>query len=648
LKIDFTYKKHQLIILLLFTILIYVNTIPNKYSLDDEYVTYNNLQVQKGISAIPEIFTSHYSNMGEKNFGYRPVVKTSFAIEYELFGENPHISHGINLLIYALLIAVTFLVIRRMLKDFNPLIPFFIVLLFAAHPIHTEVVASLKNRDELFSYLFGILSLWLFIRYADTEKKMYVAAALICYLTGFLSKPGIVVFFILIPLTLYFFTDLKIKKILFIFALLLIITLILKYFPRFILPETDRPVEYYENPIYYEKGIFKRFALVFNSLGYYLKFLFYPYPLRYYYGYNQVEMQGFLNPWVLGSLIVHFSLFIYALLTFRKKSIYSYSILFYLISVSIFTNLLKPVMGIIGERFVFTASLGFCIALVFLIFKIACVKPVAALIKTSKLFTIVSILILVTIIYSAVTIKRNPDWKTHMSLYVHDIKFLENSVKANELLAFKIMETVYADFNSGKDVSKHLKDIKTAENCYLKSLQLYFENEKTWLNLGSLYSNFYGDYKQAIFSYSQILKFNDESAKAYMNIGKCYDMMKEFDKAEQFYIKALKFDPENTDAISQLSKIFNNKGKTEEAINLNYKLMKIIPDSELPYINIANFLYLSGDTVQAMQFAEKAIVKNPDNYKVCMMLSDYFKMHGDSKKQTYYEVLATKASKKQK
>jgi hypothetical protein len=47
-----------LIIVLVF--LIYGNSIPNRYSLDDEYVTDTNELVSQGISAIPEIFTTNY------------------------------------------------------------------------------------------------------------------------------------------------------------------------------------------------------------------------------------------------------------------------------------------------------------------------------------------------------------------------------------------------------------------------------------------------------------------------------------------------------------------------------------------------------------------------------------------------------------
>ena len=81
-------KYRYIIFITVVAFILYGNTIPNDYSFDDVYVT-NNLDVQSGFRAIPKIFTSLYANMYEDGkpltFGYRPVVKASYAIEYGFF-----------------------------------------------------------------------------------------------------------------------------------------------------------------------------------------------------------------------------------------------------------------------------------------------------------------------------------------------------------------------------------------------------------------------------------------------------------------------------------------------------------------------------------------------------------------------------------
>ncbi|MBK7030325.1 MAG: glycosyltransferase family 39 protein [Bacteroidales bacterium] len=183
------------IILFAFAFVLYGNTLKNGYSLDDLYVTYNNPVVKQGIKAIPKIFTSLYINInaeegGSMNFGYRPVAKAMFAVEHEIFGDNPGPSHLINIIFYGINILLLFILLRRLLPKHNPWFPFIISLLWAAHPLHTEVVASLKNREEILSFIFGILSILFFLNYIRKHSAWYILAGAFAFLLSLISKPG--------------------------------------------------------------------------------------------------------------------------------------------------------------------------------------------------------------------------------------------------------------------------------------------------------------------------------------------------------------------------------------------------------------------------------------------------------------------------
>jgi hypothetical protein len=134
-------------------------------------VTANNDIVKKGISGIPKIFTSLYQNLDNFKYEYRPIVKLTYAIENEIFGSNPGISHFINILLYFLSSVLLFFLLQKIFYKGNILFSVCIVTLFIAHPIHTEVVASLKNRDEILSFLFSLITLYYTIRLGETEKK---------------------------------------------------------------------------------------------------------------------------------------------------------------------------------------------------------------------------------------------------------------------------------------------------------------------------------------------------------------------------------------------------------------------------------------------------------------------------------------------
>src|SRR6185369_7431243 len=81
---------------------------------------------------------------------YRPLSVITFAIEIGIFGPgHPAKSHFVNIVLYGLLVVMLFKFMRDHLFKNNSLIPFIAALIFAIHPIHTEVVANIKSRDEI-------------------------------------------------------------------------------------------------------------------------------------------------------------------------------------------------------------------------------------------------------------------------------------------------------------------------------------------------------------------------------------------------------------------------------------------------------------------------------------------------------------------
>lgn len=201
-------EKFIPLIIFSFSFLIYFNSVFNSYNLDDELVTQNHRLTSKGISAIPEIFTSpYYEDKAGYKYEYRPIVLVSFAIEHTFLGENPHTSHLINVLLYSLLCVYLFHVLSALLKGYSPWFVAAAVLIFAAHPVHTEVVASIKNRDELLAVLFSLAALHMATRYVLSGKLYWVVLVPLLFCLGVLSKTTALVFGVLIPIVLIALTN---------------------------------------------------------------------------------------------------------------------------------------------------------------------------------------------------------------------------------------------------------------------------------------------------------------------------------------------------------------------------------------------------------------------------------------------------------
>lgn len=215
--ITYSWSKWFPYLLGLITFFVYLNSIQNGYNLDDELVTRNHPLTSKGLSAIWEIITSpYYSDDMGYSYGYRPMVLLSFAIENYFFGESPHVGHFINLLIYMSIVVLAFKFLIKLFGIDYQYIAFFAMLIFAVHPVHTEVVNSLKNRDELLGLFFALISLSFLVKQNFNEKK-YLWFLLFCIFLIFsiLSKKSSIPIFFCAPLffvnndkieTLHYFT----------------------------------------------------------------------------------------------------------------------------------------------------------------------------------------------------------------------------------------------------------------------------------------------------------------------------------------------------------------------------------------------------------------------------------------------------------
>jgi tetratricopeptide (TPR) repeat protein len=181
----------------------YVNSLTNGYNMDDEIVTINHPLTSKGLSAIPEILKSPYFQSDIYSYEYRPVVHISFAIEHQFLGQSPFVSHLINLLLYLVLVYVAFDLLKRLFPTVNQTIIAAIILVFALHPTHTEVVASIKNRDEILALLFSFLAWREAIKFATTSQWWRIILVLLLFNLAMGSKVTVVPMVLLIPLSIW-------------------------------------------------------------------------------------------------------------------------------------------------------------------------------------------------------------------------------------------------------------------------------------------------------------------------------------------------------------------------------------------------------------------------------------------------------------
>ena len=520
-----------IVLLIVAVFLYYGNTINNGFSLDDDLVTTTDNsvhdRVERGISGIPEIFKTHYVDNQKQKYEYRPIVTSSFALQHQFFGsktleKQASISHLISVMLYALLVILIYLLIFKLFPEKGWLFPFLVAALFLIHPIHSEVVNNIKCRDELFAMIFGLLALFSFLKYADSDYKKvwYVVLGVLAIVASILSKKVGVTFVVLVPLSLFYFRDIKLKKILlfvgFIFVGVFIVSLLKK---GGIENGVMRENMYFENPLYFSESIMDRIPMFFYSIMFYVKMLLVPAPLVYYYGYDQIEIVGWENPFVWLGMVTVLSGVFFAIKRLKKKEMWAFGFLFFMFGVGGGANLIFPVVGIVAERFVFVGSLGLIFMAVYYGYSVYENNKKKL---TKRVFHGLGIVIVVLSFLQIVA--RNQDWDSRFSLYKNDIKNLSNSAKAHSLLGteyigvadsvVKLPNTPYGVYISYVDSA-----IVEFETC-VKIFDGYYNSAN---NAGALYFGRKKDHYKAKPYFLKALEYKPDYVEALFNYGNCLE-----------------------------------------------------------------------------------------------------------------------------
>ncbi len=189
---------------LIFTIacLQYVNTCSNDYAWDDALVIRDNAATQKGLAGIKDIWTKPVY-IPQRNI-YRPIPQTTFALGQHFFGDQPSIGHAVNVLLYGICCMLLFITLQRLLPDYHIAFALLASLLFVVHPVHTEVVANIKSRDEILALIFSLCSLFYFIKYLNQRQLLSIIAVAIFFILALLSKLNAITILAIYPLVYVF------------------------------------------------------------------------------------------------------------------------------------------------------------------------------------------------------------------------------------------------------------------------------------------------------------------------------------------------------------------------------------------------------------------------------------------------------------
>jgi TolA-binding protein len=480
-------------------------------------------------------------------------------------------------------------------------LPLAITLLFAAHPIHTEAVANIKGRDEILNFIFLMLSLTYIIRYFDQDKKKYFIFSIASFFLSLMCKEMAVTFLAIIPLTIFFFCNVPLKR---------IGMIILPFTGAFILymlirnsvldPVTiEEKMKVVNNALAAASNESDRIATAILILGKYVLLLFYPHPLSWDYSFNQIPIVSFSDGKVIGTLCVLATLGIYSLITLYKKAkspegaghptaeVLAYCILFFFITMSVVSNIFIMIGSTLGERFLFVPSLAFCMGVAVILYPNP--KGSNTLLSAFPLSRRDSfgagrgvLLVIILALFSYKTFLRNKDWKDNLSLFEAGVEATPNSSRAESALGSSFREMGEKE----QDPNKRVEFFKTAIVYYKKAIEILPDNTEALYNAGVSYYGM-GDKENALKVYEQALRISPEYTNASNNAGVIYFERKDYENAKKYFLHAIKYDPNNSDALGNLGAINHNLGNMQEAVDYYKRSLAINPGNQNVQGNLA-------------------------------------------------------------
>jgi tetratricopeptide (TPR) repeat protein len=618
-------------------LVLYANTFNHEYALDDELIVCGNEYVLQGVGGIKSIMTGdifdsyNKSIHAEANLAggrYRPFSLATFAIEQEFIGTQEAFDpeawdvnhnkvgdpgedlnrdgvfnekdvkvkgmafrHVNNVILYIMSISILFMFLSRFFFKDNKLLALLVCLLFLVHPIHTEVVANVKSRDEILSLMFMVLTLHYSFLWYEMRKPKLLLWACAFYMIALLSKEYGVTLLVIIPISMYvYYKELKLKDIT---ALIIgiFVTFMIYYALRssvvLSLGDTAKQDSELLNNPFKDATVVQAWATkIYINLKYFGLLLF-PYQLSCDYSFNVIPFRTFVNPEVWISAAVFIGLGVSILLTIIRRSWLAFPFMMILLNLVLINNFLFNIGATMGERLVYHSSLGICILVVagawYVLQKANMAKPV-----------IVSVIIVPLLILGALkTIARNPAWKNNITLYTTDVKTYPNSTMLNGNACISLFD--------------------------MSNMPMYKNREKGLLDTATIYG-----YKA--------LSLHPGYFYTHMNLGLVKAKQGLMDSAAYFWLKAKELSPYEKQLPSLLDNAaayyynkamsFFNNNQLDEAMNLLQKAHQIKPNDHRPLYFIGMIYLRKGNTTLARDSWKQALTFAPGDTILLKAIQD--------------------------
>jgi len=514
--------------------LLYAISLGHQFVLDDALVlTENRFVKQLDFWSIltKDTFAGFFQSENTSQFvaggRYRPLTLLIFAIVWSIT-QSPWVFHLLNVLAFAATVVVVYRLTEQFsFKQSQPQrqhsLALFTAILFAVHPIHTEVVNNIKGLDDILSLLLALIA-WLLLLKAPKPSGIKQFSILFCLMfLALMSKESAILIVPLAAVSVWFFQNtglwVMVKRIAPLMAASLLYVLI-RAVVIHSATEIQTMPELMNDPfIQWHQGaweplsIANKYGTIFHSLGLYVYQVILPIKLSHDYYPHAIPVTGLWQWQSVLSLMLYLMMTVYCLWGLLKKQLPAFALLIYMVSLALFSNVFFTIGTLMAERFLYIPSLGICLLMawcyVVLYQKVQAYKIGLPILRT--------VAVLIIIAASWQTLLRSQDWYDNFTLFQADISKSANSAKLNNALGGELIAQWQSrQINNNETTQSQLEKALTYLN---HAIELHPTYAQAYLLKGNAL-HYLGHTKDAIEAYHQALKLKPNFSAAKDNLAR--------------------------------------------------------------------------------------------------------------------------------
>lgn len=494
---------------------------------------------------------------------WRPLTTLTFALDHALYGLAPFGYHVVNVALHAVVSVLVLVVFAA--EGVGPAVAVGAAVLFAAHPVHTEVVANIVGRAELLAAAGFFLAWWCW-RAADaavgTRAIGWVAAATAAYFFAMLGKENAVA----LPAVLVFADVLRARErpwtevvrgrapryAALIGAAVAFTALRIAVTGR-VTPTTDL----LDNPLSL-LPLGSRLMTAIAVVGLYALRLVFPLRLSADYSYDQIPaVTSPLDAGFVAGLAVIVAVLALAWWAWRHVPAIALGVAVLVLTFLVVSNLVFLIGTIMGERLIYLPSAGFCLALAAGLAWIGGVRRDAA--RWPVMFTLP--VVAITVLYGMRTVARNAVWREPLGFFQQMVVDAPRSARSHRELGSELAEA--------------------------------------------------GRFAEATQAFERSLAIKPEDANTLYNWGNALSGQGNWDAAADTYRRAIAAKPNFAQAYENLGNVESARGDQQAALVAMRRSFELSQSSPYLLMNMANVYFRAGSLAEARATYEQALAQGP-------------------------------------